>query len=96
MERVMKKFLLIVIALLIAAGVLIYSDPQLKQDSSNMLQRLLGAAGVDTKSTSVYKWKDANGVLQYTQQPPPEGTAYEEVEARTDVNVLPLPDELKK
>lgn len=92
----MKKFILILLAVLIGAAAFVYSDPQLRKDVGNMWDRFLGATGVDTHSTKVYKWKDASGVLHYTQEPPPEGTAYEEVEARTDVNVLPLPDKLKE
>lgn len=92
----MQKLLLVLLAVVIAAGAFVYSDPQLRRDAGNILQRFLGATGIKMDSTTVYKWKDAKGVLQYTQKPPPEGTPYEEVEARTDVNVLPLPEELKR
>lgn len=34
----------------------------------------------------VYKWKDAHGVSQYTQQPPPKGVKYETVQMTGTVN----------
>jgi hypothetical protein len=37
----------------------------------------------------VYRWRDANGVLQITDQPP-KGRKYEEVPLREDVNVIPM------
>jgi hypothetical protein len=43
----------------------------------------------------MYKWQNNQGVWQYTQKPPPEGVPFEEIEARSDVNVLPLPEQLK-
>src|SRR5690606_36552948 len=36
---------------------------------------LLAAAPLAAQQ--VYKWKDANGVTQYTSTPPPEGSTYE-------------------
>lgn len=34
----------------------------------------------------VYKWKDAHGVSQYSQQPPPKGVKYETVQMTGTVN----------
>src|SRR5690606_5982607 len=34
-------------------------------------------ASAPLAAQQVYKWKDANGVTQYTSTPPPEGSAYE-------------------
>ena len=93
----MKTFLLVLLAVLVAVGVFIYTDPQLRRDVSNMFHGFIGTTtGVDTRSTTVYKWRNKQGELQYTQEPPPEGTAFEKVEARSDVNVLPLPDKLRE
>lgn len=43
----------------------------------------------------LYRWRDANGVLQVTDTPPPAGRKAERVELREDVNVVPMspPDE---
>jgi hypothetical protein len=88
----MKKFILMLLLLAVAAAVFFYLNPELRREVEGLLQ------SSDLKqpaSTTFYKWQDADGVWQYTQNPPPEGTPFERVEARTDVNVLPLPDELK-
>ena len=37
----------------------------------------------------VYRWRDAHGVLQITDQPP-KGRKYEVVKLREDVNVIPM------
>jgi hypothetical protein len=88
----MKKFLLILLLLAVAAAVFFYLNPELRREVEGLLQ----SSGLkQPDSTMFYKWQDADGVWQYTQAPPPEGTPFERVETLTDVNVLPLPDELK-
>jgi hypothetical protein len=37
----------------------------------------------------VYRWRDANGVLQITDKPP-KGRKFEEVKLQEDVNVIPM------
>ena len=37
----------------------------------------------------VYRWRDRNGVLQITDQPP-KGRKYEVVKLQEDVNVIPM------
>ena len=37
----------------------------------------------------LYRWRDRNGVLQITDQPP-TGRKYEVIEPREDVNVIPM------
>ena len=39
--------------------------------------------------TTAYKWRDASGSWQITDQPPPGDTPYEKVEVRSDVNIVP-------
>ena len=87
----MKKLILILLLLTIAAAAFLYLNPELRQEVRGLVQ----SSGLTDASTTFYKWRDADGVLQYTQTPPPEGIAFEQVEARSDVNVMPLPDELK-
>ncbi len=43
--------------------------------------------------TTAYKWRDANGNWQITDQPPSEGIPYETVKVRSDVNIMPSPKE---
>ena len=38
----------------------------------------------------LYRWRDANGVLQVTNTPPPPGRKGERVELREDINVVPM------
>jgi hypothetical protein len=40
----------------------------------------------------LYKWRDDNGVLQITQEPP-KGRKYEKVSIRQDMNVVPMGDD---
>jgi hypothetical protein len=40
-------------------------------------------------SRLVYRWRDAKGVVQFTDQPPPEGVAYVPVHVDPNTNVLP-------
>jgi hypothetical protein len=47
------------------------------------------AAEVEAARPKVYKWRDANGVLQLTDKPP-AGRKYEEVVMREDLNVIPM------
>ena len=40
-------------------------------------------------TTRVYKWRDANGTVHITDEPPPEGTEFEKLEYQNDANVVP-------
>ena len=40
-------------------------------------------------TTRVYKWRDADGVVQITDEPPQEGTKFEKLEYQNDANVVP-------
>jgi len=39
--------------------------------------------------TIAYKWRDKKGNWQLTDQPPPEGTPYEKLEAHSEANIMP-------
>jgi len=50
------------------------------------------AAAKKTKAVaepSLYRWHDANGVLQITDKPP-KGRHYEKVKIRDDQNIIPM------
>ena len=88
----MKTLLLILVSLLIAAAAALYLNPELRHEAESLLQ----SSGIkNNPSTTFYKWRNADGILQYTQTPPAEGIAFEPVEARSDVNILPLPEQLQ-
>jgi len=40
------------------------------------------------KKVQVYKWRDENGVMQFTNTPPPEAREAELVELRPDTNIV--------
>ena len=53
-------------------------------------QRQEGAAvRAEAAKPKVYRWRDAQGVLHITDQPP-TGRNYEKVDLREDVNVIPM------
>jgi hypothetical protein len=54
------------------------------------------AIGRDLQTTTVYKWQDASGAWQVSDQPPPPGTEYQVEKYTHDTNVLPLPRELQR
>jgi hypothetical protein len=52
--------------------------------------------GRDLQTTTVYKWQDALGDWQVSDQPPPTGTEYQVKKYTHDTNVLPLPSKLQR
>ena len=52
--------------------------------------------GRELQTVTVYKWQDASGSWQVSDQPPPAGTDYQVEEYTRDTNVLPLPPELQR
>jgi len=87
----MKQFMLFLTMLAIVAALVLWWSPELRHQADQLLRD----TGLKSTSAILYKWRNRQGVWQYTQDPPPEGVAYEKVEARSDVNVLPLPEQLK-
>ena len=47
------------------------------------------AAQAEAAEPKVYRWRDAQGVLHITDQPP-KGRQYEKVDLREEVNVIPM------
>jgi hypothetical protein len=75
-----------VLAVAAAAGAYLYFyQPQL-------LDKWLGKTPIDigSRTTTVYKWRDARGHWQISDQPPPAPTAYEVLEYRSDTNIMPI------
>ena len=52
--------------------------------------------GRDLQTTTVYKWQDASGAWQVSDQPPPAGTEYQLEKYTRDTNVLPIPPKLQR
>lgn len=40
---------------------------------------------------SLYRWQDSEGGVQFSNEPPPEGMAYQRVEVNPDANLLQAP-----
>lgn len=80
---------ILVLAVVAGAGVgyLYVFEPQLARQlvAATPLAPLAPAANV----TTAYKWRDAKGRWQLTEQPPPAGTAYEVLETRRGDNIVP-------
>lgn len=82
-ERSMgKKIIFFLVIIVIALAVLAIYNPSVKH-------WLLQTSGTLQDKTVVYKWQDANGKWQISNQPPPSGTPYTEQEYLHDTNVLP-------
>ena len=86
----MRLLLLILLVIAFVGGIYLYQNP----DFRNRVEDLSSEAGLSKKTTTVYKWQNDEGVWQITDQAPPEGTDYEILTYREDVNVLPLPPQL--
>lgn len=76
------------IALLVlgVAGVYLYLNPHVGVEWRE------GTPLEGTTTTVVYKWRDADGKWQITDEPPANGVDYEVLDYRHDTNVLPKDD----
>ena len=90
------RLLFLLIVLLLIAVLVVYLKPEYK----TRIQDLSSAVGlsqiVPKKTAHLFKWRDAGGNWQVTDQPPPEGIEYERLDYREDVNVLPRPPKLQQ
>ena len=87
---------LLLIILLLVAGLVLYLKPSYR-DRLQDLSSDIGLSRITPKKTArLFKWRDASGNWQITDQPPPQGVDYEKLEYRQDVNVLPRPPGLQK
>jgi Domain of unknown function (DUF4124) len=90
------RLLLLLLILVLVAGFIAYLNPEYK----SRIQDLSSAVGLSAlapkKTARLFKWRDARGNWQITDQLPPEGIDYEMLEYREDVNVLPRPPGLQQ
>ena len=80
----MKKLFQLILLLCVAAALALWWKPELRQEAEFQFRR----SGLQSDSVTLYKWRDEEGVWQYAQHPPTGGVPYEEIETRTDINVL--------
>ena len=83
------KVLIVVVLVAVAAGAYyVYRNPTVVNPLVEGTP-LEGPVRSTLGTTRVYKWRDADGVVQITDEPPPEGTKFEELEYQNDANVVP-------
>jgi hypothetical protein len=82
----MKKYLVILAAILTAVAWYIYDDPELNYKVRREVKQLIPA---QETTTTVYKWRDEKGNWQITDQPPPAGIHFETLEYQSNTNVMP-------
>ena len=81
----MKKFLLIVLAVLIGGAAYVYLNPELRDQTRQEVDKLTG----QDQSRTLYRWQDADGQWEITDSPPREGIPYETLRYDTEANVIP-------
>jgi Domain of unknown function (DUF4124) len=83
------KVLVVIVLVAVAAGAYsIYRNPTVVNPlvEGTPLERAVR----DTLGTTrLYKWRDAKGTVQITDEPPPEGTKFEKLDYQNDANVVP-------
>ena len=84
------RLLWVLLAVALIGGIYFYQNP----DFRVLIEDLSSEAGLSKKTAHVYKWQNDRGEWQITDQLPPEGTDYEILNYREDLNVLPLPPQL--
>jgi hypothetical protein len=82
----MNKLLLLLVLVALAVGGYFFINPDRTQD-------LLEGTPLESENGAirVYKWQDSQGRWQVTDEPPPQGIAYELKEYSPEVIPLPLP-----
>jgi hypothetical protein len=80
----MNKLFQLVLLLCVAAALALWWRPDLLQQAEMQARR----TGLLSNTVTLYRWRDEEGVWQYAQYPPTGGVPYEEIETRTDINVL--------
>ena len=87
----MKSLISIIFLLVAATAVLYFFYPQELREWTEGTP-----LAPPSPSTTLFKWKDSDGNLVVTNKPPAKGIPYETVEYRHDVNLMPLPEKLRK
>ena len=90
----MRLFWLLILVLL--AGLFLYLNPEYKTRLTELASDAGSTLTPAGKTARLYKWRNAEGTLQITDQPPPVDIEYETLEYHRDVNVLPQPPQLQE
>jgi hypothetical protein len=83
-----KVFVVIVLVAVAAGAYYLYRNPTVVSPlvEGTFLEGTVGGA---LGTTRVYKWRDAEGAVHITDEPPPAGTTFEMLEYQNDANVVP-------
>lgn len=80
--------------LLLATAGWLWQHPEqlpdgLRQQVAEMAAEVSAPPKPDGPTQVVYRWRDGSGVVQFTDEPPPEGVVYVLVEVDPATNTLP-------
>jgi len=95
------SLLIILIIALVAGAFFLTPDnpddgsPALLQGLSQIRSMTEGLGNEESKTTTVYKWQDADGEWHFSNTPPPEGIASQVQTYRADTNVIQAPQPQK-
>jgi len=81
----MKNLLFMLLAVLTGVALYIYLDPDLNRQVQREFEDLTHA----NQTQTLYRWKNASGEWQITDQPPAPGIAYETLQYNRNTNVVP-------
>ena len=95
--------LLIVLIIVLVAGAFFLApdnpddgSPALLQGLSQIRSMTEGLGNAENKTTTVYKWQDADGEWHFSNTPPPQGVASQVQTYRADTNVIQAPRQQQK
>jgi len=96
------SLLIILIIALVAGAFFLAPDnpddgsPALLQGLSQIRNMTEGLGDAESKTTTVYKWQDADGEWHFSNTPPPQGVASQVQTYRADTNVIQAPRQQQK
>lgn len=91
----MKKILIIILIAIAGGGYYAYQHGMLNTYLSPGVKSKLDHIDPNM-TTTLYKWRDAQGQWQVSDQPPPAGIKYETLNYHKDTNVIPSEQFMKK
>jgi len=93
------SLLIVLIIVLVASAFFLAPDssddgsPALLQGLSQIRSMTEGLGNADSKTTTVYKWQDADGEWHFSNTPPPQGVASQMQTYRADTNIIQAPQQ---
>ncbi|MDH3526156.1 MAG: DUF4124 domain-containing protein [Gammaproteobacteria bacterium] len=89
----MRLFWLLIV--LVLAGLFLHLNPEYKTRLMELASDAGSTFSPAGKTTRLYKWRNAEGTLQITDQPPSVDIEYETLDYHQDTNILPQPPQLQ-